>query len=95
MHRFAKQYLSRAAINEIFRYPTIATVCNFISSHILFKGLNQIFYPMLIDSWKSTYVCYNRLPNPNNLRDLDYRHSSHCHPTEYSKFFIQQAAFRE
>jgi len=49
-HWCVKHNLSRAAINELFRNPTTATVSNFTSSHTLFKRLNQMTYVMGIDS---------------------------------------------
>ena len=71
VHWCVKHNLSRAAINELFRNPTMATVSNFTSSHTLFKRLNEMSYAMGIDSWKSGKVCYNRLADPNNLHDDD------------------------
>ena len=70
-HWCIKYNLNRAAINELFRNPMIATVSNFPSSHTSFKRFNEMSYTMGIDSWKSGKVCYNRLADPNNPRDDD------------------------
>jgi hypothetical protein len=75
-HWCVKHNLSRADINELFRNPMMATVSNFTLSHTLFKRLNEMSYAMCIDSRKSSKVCYNRLADPNNLRDDDYTHGS-------------------
>jgi len=45
-----KHKLSRAAINEHFKNPMMATISNFTSSHTLFKRLNEMSYAMGIDS---------------------------------------------
>jgi len=66
--------LSRAAIPELFRNCTMATVSNFTLFHTLFKRLNEMSYTMGIDSWKPGNVCYNLLADPNKLRDDDYVH---------------------
>jgi hypothetical protein len=73
VHWCVKHNLSRAAINELFRNPTMATVTNFTCSHTLFKRLNEMSYAMGIDSWKSGKMYYNCSADPNNLRDDDYR----------------------
>ena len=94
-HWCVKHNLSRAAINELFRNPTMATISNFTSSHTLFKRLNEMSYAMGIDSWKSGKVCYNRLADPNNLRDDDYTRFFYRNPVECIEFLMQQPAFRE
>jgi hypothetical protein len=50
-HWCIKLNLSRAAINDLFRNPTMATVSNYTSSHTVFKRLNKMFYTMGIDPW--------------------------------------------
>jgi len=50
-HWCVQYNLGRAAINKLFRNPTMATISNFTSSHTLFKRLNQMSYTMGIDSW--------------------------------------------
>jgi hypothetical protein len=90
-----KQNLSTAVINEHFRNPTMATICNFTSSHTLFKRLNEMSYAMGIDSWKSGKGSYNRLAVPNNLRDDDYTRFFHPNLVECIEFLRQQPAFRE
>jgi len=94
-HWCIKHNLSRAAINELFRNPTMATVSNLTLSHTSFKGLNEMSYPMGIDSWKSGTLCYNRLADPNNLRDDDYIRFIHRNPVQSIEFLMQQPAFRE
>jgi hypothetical protein len=66
-HWCVKQNICRAAVNEIVRNTTMAAVRNFTSSHILFKRLNEMSYPMGINWWKSGKVRCNRLANPNNF----------------------------
>jgi hypothetical protein len=95
VHWCVKHNLSRAAINELFRNPTMATVSNFTSSYTLFKRLNETSYAMGIDSWKSGKVCHNSLADPNNLRDNDYTHCFYRNPVEYIQFLKQQPMFRE
>jgi hypothetical protein len=98
-HRFVhwcvKHNLSRAAINELFRNPTMATISNFTSSHTLFKRLNKMSYVMGIDSWKSGKVCYNRLADSNNLYDDDHTCCFYRNPVHCIEFLMQQPAFRE
>jgi hypothetical protein len=98
-YRFAdwcvKHLLSRAAINEFIRNPTMATVSNFTSSHTLFKRLNEMSDAMGIDSWKSGKVCYHRLADPNDLRDDNYTCFFYRNPLGCIEFLIQQPAFRE
>jgi len=90
-----KHNLSRAAINELFRNPTMAIISNFTSSHPLFKRLNEMSYARGIDSWKSGKVYYNRVADSNNLRDNDYTRFFHRNPVECIEFLMQQPAFRE
>jgi hypothetical protein len=52
-------------------------------------------YAMGIDSWKSGKVCYNLLPDPNNLHDDDYTRSFSCNPVECIEFLMEHPAFRE
>jgi len=94
-HWCIKHNLSRAAIEELFRKHTMATISNFTSSHTLFKMLNEMCCAMGIDSWKLGKVCYNRLPNPNNLRNDDYTCFLYHNPVECIEFLMQQPAFRE
>jgi hypothetical protein len=94
-HWWVKHNLSRAAINELFRISTMATVSNFTSSHTLFKRLNEMSYAIGIDYWQSGKVCYNRLANPNNLRDDDYPLFFYRNPVECIEFLMPQPTFRE
>jgi len=71
VHWCVKHNLSRAAINELFRNPTMATISNITSSHTLLRRLNEIFYVMGINSWKSSKECHNCKADPNNLHDDD------------------------
>jgi len=87
--------LSRAAINKRFRNPTMATVSNFTSSYTVFKWLNAMSYAMRIDSWTSGTVWYNRLANPNNLRDDGDTQFFNRNPVECIEFLMQQPAFRQ
>jgi len=50
---------------------------------------------MGIDCWESGKVCYNRLANPNNLRDDDYTHFIYHYSIECIEFVMQQPALRE
>jgi len=95
VHWCIKHSLSRAAINELFRNPTIATISNFTLYHTLFKRLNKMSYMMGIDSWKSGNVCYNCLADPNNLHDDDSTCFLHCNPVDCIEFLMQQPAFRD
>ena len=95
VHWCVKHNLSRAAIDELFRNPTMATVSNFTSSHTLFKRLNEMSYTMGIDSWKSGKVWYNHLADPRNLRDDGYTGFFYCNSVECIEFLMQQPAFRE
>jgi len=56
-HWCIKHNLSRAAINELFRNPTMATVSNFTLSHTVFKRLNEMSHAMGIGSLKCGEVC--------------------------------------
>jgi len=56
-HWCVKHNLSRSAVNELFRNPTMRTISNFTSSHTLFKRWNEMSYAMGIDCWKSGKVC--------------------------------------
>jgi len=94
-HWCVKHNLSTAAINKLFRNPTMATISNFTSSHTLFKRLNKMSYAISMDSWKSGKVCHNRLADPNNLRDDDYTQFFHPNPVECVEFLVQQPAFRK
>jgi len=57
--------------------------------------LNEMSYTMGIDSWKCGKVCFNRLADPNNLRDDDYTRWFYRNPVECIEFLRQQPAFRE
>jgi len=94
-HLHIKHNLSTAAIKELFRNPTMATVSNFTSSKTSFKRLNEMSCKMGIDSRKSGEVCYNCLADPNNLCDDDYTWFFYCNPVECIEFLMQQPAFRE
>jgi len=94
-HWYVKHNVSRAAVNELFRNPTMATVSNFTSSHTIINQLNEISYTMGIDSWKSSTVCYKCLADPNNLPDDDYTVLFSCNPGECIEFLMKQPAFRE
>jgi len=50
--------LSRAAINKLFRNPTMATVSNFTLSHTVFKRLHEMSYAMGIDWWKCVTIVW-------------------------------------
>jgi hypothetical protein len=45
-------------------------------------------YAMGIESSKSGNVRYNRLADPNNLRDDDYTHFIYRHPVECIEFLM-------
>jgi hypothetical protein len=94
-HGCVKHNLSRAAINKLFRNPTMATVSNFTLSHTLLKRLNEMSYAMGMDFWKSSKVCYNRWADPDNLPDDDYTRFLSRNPVECIEFLMQQPAFRE
>jgi len=94
-HWCVKHNMSRAPINKLFRNPTMATSSNFASSHTLFERLNEMFYLMGIDSWKSAKLYYNCFADPNNLRNDDYTHLFHPNPVECIEFLMQLPAFRE
>jgi hypothetical protein len=88
-HWCVKCNLSRAAINELFGNPTMATVSNFTSSDTLFTRLNEMSYTMGIDSWKSSKVCYNCLADPNNLHDNVYTPFFYRNPVECIECLMQ------
>jgi len=94
-HWCVKHNLSRANINELFSNPTMATVSNFTSCHIVLTRLNKMSYMMGIDSWESGKVCYNHLVAPNNLRDDDDTRLFFRTPVECIEILLQQPAFRE
>jgi len=73
-HWYVKHNLSRAAINELFRNPTMAAVSNFTSSHTLFKRWYEMSYAVDNNCGKSGKVHYNRLSDPNKLRNNDFTH---------------------
>jgi len=50
---------------------------------------------MGIDPWQSGKVCYNRLANPNNLRDNDYTPFFYHHPGKCIELLMPQPEFRE
>jgi len=52
----------------------MAIVSNITLSQTLFTWLNEMVHAMGINSRKSGKVCYNRLPDQNNLCDQDYNH---------------------
>jgi len=87
--------MSRAAINQLFRNPTMATVSNFTSCHTLSKSFNAMFYATGINSWTSGRVCCNRLADPNNLCNNNYTCFFYCNPDECIEFLMQKPAFRE
>jgi len=60
-----------------------------------FSKPSFLLHLLLIDCWKSGKVCYNRLANPNNLRDNDYTRFFYRNLVEYIEFLMQQPAFRE
>jgi hypothetical protein len=88
-HWYIKHNLSRAAINELFKKRTMATVSNFTSSHTLFKRLKEMSYAMGIDSWTSGTVCNNRLADPVNLRDYDYTRIFYRNAVECIEILMQ------
>jgi len=91
-----KHNLSRAAIHEHFRNPTMATISNFTLSHTLFKRLDQMSNAIgRVDSWRSGRVCYNCSADPNNLHDDDYTHFFYHNPVECVVFLVEQPAFRD
>jgi hypothetical protein len=92
-HSCAKHNLSRAAVNELSRNPTMTTVSNFTSSHTVFNRLHEMSYAMGMDHWKSGQVCYKCLADPNNLRDDDYTWFIYRYPVECIEFLIKQHAF--
>jgi len=57
-----KHNWSRAAINEVLRNPTMATVSNFLSSNTLFERSNELSYAMGINS-KTTAVEEQQIHN--------------------------------
>ena len=73
----------------------MASVSNFTSSQTLFKTLNETFYLIGIDSWKSGKVFNNRLADPNNLDDNDYTCFFYHNPVECIELLMQQPVFRE
>jgi len=95
MHWCVKYNLSTAAINKLFRNPTMATVCNFTSSDTVLKTLNEMSYVMGIDSWRLGKACYNSLADPNNLRDDDYTWFFYHNAVECIEFLMQQPVLRE
>jgi len=52
-------------------------------------------YVIGIDAWKSGKVCYNRLADPNNLCDDDYKYFSYRNTDECIEFIMEQHKFRE
>jgi hypothetical protein len=50
VHCCVKDNLSRVAIDELFRSPTMATVSNFTLPHTVLKRLNEMSYAMGIGS---------------------------------------------
>jgi hypothetical protein len=73
----------------------MAAISNFSSSHTLFKRLHEMPHVIGIDSWNCGEVCYNRLADPNNLRDDDYTRFFYHTPVECIEFLMQQPTFRE
>jgi len=57
VHWCFKHNLSRSAINELFRNPTMATVSNLTASHTVFKWLNEMSYGMVVNCSKSGAAC--------------------------------------
>jgi len=94
-HWCVKHNLSRAAINELFRNPMMATVSIFTSSHTLFKRMNEMSHAMGINNGNSGYVCYNHLADPNNICNDYYIRFLYRNPAEWIEFLMQQPAFRE
>jgi len=94
VHWCVKSNFSRAAMNKLFRNPTMATVRNFTSSHASFKRFNEISYAMGIDSWIPGKVCNCHLAYPNNFRNDDYTRFLYRNRVEPVEFLIQQPALR-
>lgn len=93
-HWCIKYNMYRAAINELFRNPTIATVSNITSSHTVFKWLSEMYYALRMNLQQSGKVWHNCLADPNNLHRNDYRHSFYYYPVECTEFVMQQPALR-
>jgi hypothetical protein len=91
----AKPNLSRAAINEVFRNPTMATVSNFTLSHTGSKCLNEMSNAMGINFRKSVKVCCNLLADPNNLHNDDYSWFFYRICVECIEFLMQHPTCRE
>jgi len=90
-----KHNLSRAASDELFRNPTMATFTNFTTSHTLFKVLNEMFYAMRIDCWDSGQGCYNHLADPNDVCDDIFPSFVFHNLVDCIEFHIQQRSFLE
>jgi len=73
----------------------MATIRNFALFHTSFKWFKKLSYTIGSESWKLGNGCYNRVADPNNLRDDDYTFFFYCHPVEFIEFLIQLPAFRE
>jgi len=95
VHSCVEHNLSRAAINEHFGNPTMATVSNFTSSHTWFYQLNKMSYAIGIDFWKSSTAHSNCLADPHSLCNNDYTRFCYHNPVEWIEFLVPQPAFRE
>jgi hypothetical protein len=89
-----KHNLSRAAINELFRNPTMVTISNVTLSYTLLRMLNEMSYAMGTNFWISRQLCYNPFANQNNLCDNNYTPFFPRNAVEYIEFHIQQPVFR-
>ena len=67
-HWCVQHNLSRAAINKLFRNPTMATVSNFTLSHTLFKRLNKNVLRdghRLLEIWQSVSQSFAQSKQPS------------------------------
>jgi len=94
-HWWVEHNWSRAAINQLFRNPTTATVSNFALFYTLLTRLHKLFYKMGINSLNWGNVCFNHFANLNTLHNDDYTSFFLCRPVECIEFLIHQPAFRE
>jgi len=95
VHWCINHNLSRAAIDEIFRNPTITTVSNLTSSQTSFNRFNDVSCTIDIYSWKTGTVCYDHLPDQLNPHDEDYTRFFYRTPVEFIEFLLEQPALRE
>jgi hypothetical protein len=68
---YGKHKSNGAAIKDVFRNPTLATISNITSSHTVFKMLNEIAYAMVLDLWESGKVCYNQMVEADTFSNDD------------------------